>query len=64
MQRQLGVIVLPPDPVAVLNARIEPYSIDEEESILEDQAKLQYVSSTETFGNILQDQLGNQLFSN
>lgn len=29
LQRQLGSIVLPPDPVAVRNARPEPYSIDE-----------------------------------
>lgn len=28
-QRQLGTIVLPPDPVAVKNARPEPYAIDE-----------------------------------
>lgn len=28
-QRQLGTIVLPPDPVPILNARIEPYAIDE-----------------------------------
>lgn len=29
-QRQLGTIILPPDPVSILNARIEPYSIDEQ----------------------------------
>lgn len=29
LQRQLGSIVLPPDPVAVSNARPEPYPIDE-----------------------------------
>lgn len=28
-QRQLGTIVLPPDPVPILNARVEPYAIDE-----------------------------------
>lgn len=28
-QRQLGVVILPPDPVAVRNARPEPYPIDE-----------------------------------
>lgn len=28
-QRQLGTIILPPDPVAVRNARPEPYAIDE-----------------------------------
>jgi hypothetical protein len=28
-QRQLGTIILPPDPVAVLNARPENYPIDE-----------------------------------
>lgn len=28
-QRQLGSLVLPPDPVPVLNARVEPYPIDE-----------------------------------
>lgn len=28
-QRQLGTIVLPPDPVGVLNARPEPYPMDE-----------------------------------
>ena len=29
-QRQLGTIILPPDPVSILNARPEPYSIDEQ----------------------------------
>lgn len=29
LQRQLGTIILPPDPVPVMNARPEPYSIDE-----------------------------------
>lgn len=29
LQRQLGTIVLPPDPVPVMNARVEPYPIDE-----------------------------------
>lgn len=28
-QRQLGSIILPPDPVSIPNARIEPYPIDE-----------------------------------
>lgn len=28
-QRQLGTIILPPDPVAVKNARPEQYAIDE-----------------------------------
>lgn len=28
-QRQLGTIILPPDPTPVLNARPEPYPIDE-----------------------------------
>lgn len=28
-QRQLGTIVLPPDPVPIQNARVEPYAIDE-----------------------------------
>jgi hypothetical protein len=28
--RQLGTIILPPDPVSILNARPEPYSIDEQ----------------------------------
>lgn len=28
-QRQLGTIILPPDPVSIPNARIEPYAIDE-----------------------------------
>lgn len=27
--RQLGTIILPPDPVSIPNARIEPYPIDE-----------------------------------
>lgn len=28
-QRQLGTIVLPPDPMPVMNARVEPYAVDE-----------------------------------
>jgi hypothetical protein len=28
--RQLGTIILPPDPVSILNARPEPYYIDEQ----------------------------------
>jgi hypothetical protein len=28
-QRQLVTIILPPDPVSILNARIEPYAADE-----------------------------------
>lgn len=60
MQRQLGTIVLPPDPEAVMNARPEPYAIDEQESILEDQNSAPYTG----FGNILQDQDSNDLFSN
>lgn len=28
-QRQLGTLVLPPDPPSLLNARVEPYAIDE-----------------------------------
>lgn len=28
-QRQLGTIILPPDPVGVLNARVEAYPADE-----------------------------------
>lgn len=32
-QRQLGTIVLPPDPVPVLNARPEQYQIDEQDYI-------------------------------
>ena len=31
-QRQLGAIILPPDPPPVMNARPEPYAIDEESS--------------------------------
>lgn len=30
-QRQLGTIVLSPDPVPIMNARVEPYSIDEQD---------------------------------
>lgn len=29
-QRQLGTIILPPDPVSIQNARPEPYNIDEQ----------------------------------
>jgi hypothetical protein len=29
-QRQLGAIILPPDPPPIMNARPEPYAIDEE----------------------------------
>lgn len=29
-QRQLGTIILPPDPVSIVNARIEPYAIEEQ----------------------------------
>ena len=43
-QRQLGTIVLPPDPVSIPNARPEPYPIDEVwERMME--------SSTEPGGN-------------
>lgn len=28
-QRQLGSLILPPDPPAIMNARPEPYAIDE-----------------------------------
>jgi hypothetical protein len=28
-QRQLGTVILPPDPPAIMNARPEPYAIDE-----------------------------------
>lgn len=28
-QRQLGTVILPPDPMPVMNARPEPYAIDE-----------------------------------
>lgn len=28
--RQLGTIILPPDPVSILNSRPEPYAIDEQ----------------------------------
>lgn len=28
--RQLGTIVLPPDPLPIMNARVEPYYIDEQ----------------------------------
>lgn len=33
-QRQLGTIILPPDPLSVMNARPEPYAIDEYAGIL------------------------------
>jgi hypothetical protein len=43
-QRQLGTIILPPDPVSIPNARPEPYPIDEVwERMME--------SSTESGGN-------------
>ena len=29
-QRQLGTIILPPDPVSILNARPEPYYVEEQ----------------------------------
>lgn len=29
-QRQLGTLIIPPDPMPLTNARPEPYSIDEE----------------------------------
>ena len=29
-QRQLGTIILPPDPVSIMNARIEPYAVEEQ----------------------------------
>lgn len=60
MQRQLGVILLPPDPPAIMNARPENYTIDELMSVLEDQSSAPYTG----FGNILTDQDGNELFSN
>lgn len=31
-QRQLGVLIIPPDPPSILNARPEQYSIDEQRS--------------------------------
>ena len=33
-QRQLGTIILPPDPVSIINARPEPYAIDEYANII------------------------------
>ena len=33
-QRQLGTIILPPDPVAIMNARPEQYAVDEYAGIL------------------------------
>lgn len=33
-QRQLGTIVLSPDPLPVMNARVEPYAIDELWSVM------------------------------
>ena len=35
-QRQLGTIILPPDPVSIPNARPEPYPIDELWEIMEE----------------------------
>lgn len=32
-QRQLGTLILPPDPPSIMNARVENYSIDEEPSV-------------------------------
>lgn len=32
-QRQLGTVILPPDPTPIMNARPEPYDIDEESSL-------------------------------
>jgi hypothetical protein len=31
-QRQLGTLILPPDPPSIMNARVENYTIDEEQS--------------------------------
>lgn len=39
-QRQLGTIILPPDPVSILNARPEPYAV-EEQTFLISQAGVQ-----------------------
>lgn len=33
-QRQLGTIVLSPDPLPIMNARVEPYAIDELWSVM------------------------------
>ena len=41
-QRQLGTIILPPDPVGILNARPEPYPIDEYANIIFEERTLNY----------------------
>ena len=40
--RQLGTIILPPDPVSIMNARIEPYAIEEQTYRLEQSGQTRY----------------------
>lgn len=41
-QRQLGTIILPPDPVSIANARPEAYNIDEETYRIEQNGQQRY----------------------
>ena len=44
-QRQLGTLILPPDPVSITNARIEPYPFEEETYLLAESFQQLYSQS-------------------
>ena len=54
-QRQLGTIILPPDPVAILNARPEQYGMEEKTlRVLEDGTPRLQMDGTQRFESNLQ----------
>jgi hypothetical protein len=44
-QRQLGTIILSPDPVSIMNARIEPYAVEEQTYLLAQNGQLLYAQN-------------------
>lgn len=54
-QRQLGTIILPPDPVSILNARPEPYAVEEQTFLIAQSGQQLYAQSgTALLGDNLQ----------
>ena len=43
--RQLGTIILPPDPVSIMNARIEPYAVEEQTYLQATNGQLLYAQN-------------------
>lgn len=53
--RQLGTIILPPDPVSILNARPEPYAVEEQTYLMaQDGQQLYAQDGTALLGDNLQ----------